>query len=197
MPNRTGYYIDDQFGTYFLTFTIVGWVDVFTRRQCKDIVIEALRYCMKHKGLVLNAYVLMESHLHLIASAKEGSTGLSAIVRDFKRHTEKSILKWVKKSGSESRRDWMLMVFAYHAKHNSRNSDYQVWIQDNQPKRLLHPKFTLQKLSYIHENPVEAGIIDQAEAYLYSSARNYAGRKDYVLPVQIIDFGITEGYVKL
>ena len=102
MPNRTGYYIDDQFGTYFLTFTIVGWVDVFTRKQCKDIVIEALRYCMEHKGLVLNAYALMESHLHLIASAKEGSTGLSAIVRDFKRHTAKSILKWVKKAAARA-----------------------------------------------------------------------------------------------
>jgi hypothetical protein len=34
-----------------------------------------------------------------------------------------------------------------------------------------------QKLNYIHNNPVEAGFVEKAEDYLYSSARDYAGMK--------------------
>ena len=83
--NRGGYNIDDQYGLYFLTFTLVGWVDLFTRKECKDIVIDSLKYCVRNKGLIISAYVLMESHLHIVASAKEKSDGLSAIIRDFKK----------------------------------------------------------------------------------------------------------------
>lgn len=56
---------------------------------------------------------------------------------------------------------------------NSRNKDYQFWRQDNQPKECYSPKFSVQKLNYIHNNAVEAGIVDKAEEYLYSSARDY------------------------
>ncbi len=51
---------------------------------------------------------------------------------------------------------------------NSRNSNYQFWRQDNQPKECYSEQFTDQKLDYIHNNPVEAGIVDKAEEYLYS-----------------------------
>ncbi|NNF33233.1 MAG: hypothetical protein HKN68_03945 [Saprospiraceae bacterium] len=68
---RTGFNITDQYSTYFVTFTAVGWMDIFTRKECKDIIIESLKYCMKNKGLVVNAYVLMESHLHMVARAEE------------------------------------------------------------------------------------------------------------------------------
>lgn len=196
MNERSGYYIANPHGTHFLTFTTVGWIDIFTRKECKDIIIDALRYCIENKGLVLNAYVLMESHLHLVASAKEGSAGLSAIIRDFKRHTAKCIIDWVQSSGRESRKEWILLSFAYHAKYNKRNANYQVWQQNNQPKECLHPKFTLQKLSYIHNNPVVAKIVDQPTDYVHSSAKDYMGQTNGLLPIQVIDFGIMEGYVK-
>jgi REP element-mobilizing transposase RayT len=82
-----GYVITDQYATYFVTFTTVGWVDVFTRKELKEIIIESLKYCQKEKGLIIHAYVIMSNHLHLILRAKEGSAGLSAIIRDFKKYT--------------------------------------------------------------------------------------------------------------
>jgi len=39
-------------GLYFITFATVSWVDVFTRRDYKDIVVESLRFCQKEKGLL-------------------------------------------------------------------------------------------------------------------------------------------------
>jgi hypothetical protein len=50
--------------------------------------------------------------------------------------------------------------------------------QDNQPKELFSPAFTVQKLNYLHNNPVEAGIVDRPEDYVYSSARDYKARKN-------------------
>ena len=197
MSEKTGYRIVSQYGLHFVTFTIVGWVDVFSRKACKQIIIDALQYCSANKGLLVHAYVIMESHLHLILSAAEGSSGLSAIIRDFKKHTSKQILKWVQGSGRESRKDWMLIVFRYHAKYNKRNAEFQVWQQDNRPKELYYPRFTMQKIGYIHRNPVVAGIVDEEGAYLHSSARNYLGRSDYLMDVQVIDFGVQEGFIAM
>jgi len=195
MSDRDGYIITDQYAIYFLTFTIVGWVDIFTRKECKDIIVDSLKYCNKNKGLSIHAYVIMSNHIHLIVSAREGSGGLSGIIRDFKKHTSKQLLSWVKESNQESRKGWMELVFRYHAKYNKNNSKYQVWQQNSKPMICMHPKFTMQKLLYIHMNPVRAGIVDEAENYAYSSAVNYAGGSDSKLELDIIDYGNQIGYV--
>ena len=61
----------------------MGWVDIFTRKECKDIIVDSLKYCNSNKGLSIHAYVIMSNHIHLIVSAREGSWGLSGIIRDF------------------------------------------------------------------------------------------------------------------
>lgn len=197
MSVRGGYIISDQYATHFLTFTIVGWVDLFSRKECRDIIIDAFEYCQQNKGLSLHAYVIMESHVHLIASASAKSSGLSDIIRDLKKHTSKKLLSWILNSRKESRREWLEIVFKYHAKYNTNNAKYQVWLQNNQPKVCIHPRFTTQKIEYIHNNPVVAGIVDRPEHYLYSSARNYLNRSDVLLKVDVIDFGVQQGYVMI
>jgi REP element-mobilizing transposase RayT len=61
----------DQNGFNYLTLTIVDWVDVFTRKECRDIVLESLRHCQAKKGLVIYAYVIMSNHIHLVVQAAE------------------------------------------------------------------------------------------------------------------------------
>ena len=41
---------------YFITITTVGWLDVFTRNEYKDLFIESLVYCQKNKGLEIHAW---------------------------------------------------------------------------------------------------------------------------------------------
>lgn len=115
---------------------------------------DSLTYCQKNKGLVVCSFVLMSNHLHIIAYAKENSEGLSNVIRDFKRHTAKQILKAIE-NGSESRKEWLLMVFKYQAKYNKRNRDYQFWQQDNHPIELESPNWINQKIMYIHLCPDE------------------------------------------
>jgi len=117
----------------------------------------------------------MSNHLHLIAAAKENN--LSDILRDFKKFTSKQIIKAIQDNEHESRKEWMLEIFTKAGEANSRNSEYQFWRQDNHPIELYSSAFVFQKLSYIHNNPVEAGIVDKPEEYLYSSARDYKHTK--------------------
>lgn len=169
-----GYKITNQNDPHFITFTVVGWVDVFTRDSYRKIIIDSLEYCIKEKGLVLNAYVIMTNHIHIIASTKN-EKGLSSIIRDFKSHTSKKIIQELNSNNKESRREWMLRLFKYFAKYNKRNTEYQFWKQDNHPIELISNEWVIQKLDYIHLNPVRGGWVEHPEDFLYSSARNYAG----------------------
>ena len=178
----TGYKIEDQEGAYFVTLQIVGWIDVFSRKIYRDIIIQNLEYCQKNKGLIIFAYVIMSNHIHMIVQSENGT--LSGTIRDFKSYTAKVILDEIENS-NESRKDWMLKYFRQAAFNNERNSNYQFWTHENHPEHLFTDKFVRQKLDYIHNNPVKAGVVQNPEDYLYSSARNYASL-DSVLDVDII-----------
>ena len=67
----------------------------------------------------------------------------------------------------------MLDIFRKEGTKNSRNNEYQFWRQDNQPMELYSAAFVFQKINYIHNNPVAAGIVEKPEYYLYSSAKDY------------------------
>ena len=183
---RKGYIIHDQQAMYYLTFTIVGWIDIFTRQSYRDIMIESFKHCQGEKGLHLHAYVIMSNHVHLIVSVDEGFT-VSDFIRDCKKFTSKKILHEIENSGIESRKDWMLHQFKYYASLHTRNEKYQLWEQDNHPIELSSPAFIQQKIDYIHDNPVAAGLVYKAEDYIYSSASNYAGI-DQIIDVDCLFF---------
>jgi putative transposase len=174
------YHIDDQNGVYFLTFTIVGWLDVFIRKKYKRVILESLSFCIENKGLELYAWCLMSSHIHIIASAKEGH-GLSAFIRDFKKHTAKQIIKLIDEQ-DESRRKWLLWYFEREGKKDKRITKYKFWQEDNHAIFLDRNQIEMikQKVDYIHQNPVVEEIVENEEDYLYSSARNFAGLKGLI-----------------
>jgi len=183
----TSYRIGNQNALHYITITTVFWIDIFTRRVYKDIITESLAYCRKEKGFELYAYVIMPNHIHLICRAKENFE-LSNILRDFKRHTAKHIIKEISKNPQESRREWMLELLQKSGSQNPKNKTYQVWRQDNHPIELYSASIFEQKLSYIHENPVVEGFVSNPEDFLYSSARNYA-KLDNVLEIEGCEFG--------
>lgn len=88
-----GYQIYYQSGLYYLTLQVIDWVDVFTRKTYRDIVLESLQYCHKEKGLHLYSYVIMSNHLHLLVMAEHSN--LSDVIRDFKKFTASRILKMI------------------------------------------------------------------------------------------------------
>jgi putative transposase len=176
----TSYRIQDENALYFLTFSTVEWIDIFTNKKYRDIVVGSLQYCIDAKGLELFSWVIMSNHIHLVARAKEGYK-MTAILRDMKKFTSKKILKEIQE-GAESRRDWLLLVMKQSANENSKKQDYQLWRNDNHPIVLYSNEVIKQKINYIHHNPVATGLVFKAEDYVYSSALDYSGEAG-LLPV--------------
>ena len=168
---------------YFVTITTVNWIDVFTRLNHKTTLIDSLRYCQQQKGLVIYAYVLMPSHLHMMCRAKEGFE-LSNIVRDFKKYTSKKIIQNIQDE-PESRREWLLDLFSKASEHLKRKQEYKVWQDGYHAEEISGNTFIYQKLNYIHENPVKDRIVEKPEDYLFSSARNYAEMEAF-LDIELI-----------
>lgn len=176
MSDKQGYQIRDQEASYFLTFQIVGWLDIFTRKCYRDIVVDSFIYCQKEKGLEIHGWVIMSNHIHSILSSKTGK--LSNTIRDFKRHTSKQIIESIR-TENKSRREWLLHQFKYFASKHKRNQIYQVWTHENHPVE-MHGELFDQRLDYIHNNPVKAGIVWNPEDYQYSSAIDYSGGKGLI-----------------
>ena len=172
------YKIRDSQQLYFVSFATVNWIDVFTRWLYNDIFVDSLRYCQQHKGLEIYAWCLMTNHAHLIISSE--ADNLSSILRDLKRHTAKALLRAIEENQQESRREWMLWMFERAGRRNAHNTKYQFWQQENHPIELNTNDLQRQRLRYLHQNPVVAGFVDVPEDFLYSSARNYAGRPGLV-----------------
>ncbi len=179
------YVITDKEAMYFISFATIGWVDVFSRKEYKNIVIDSLKYCHAQKGLIIYAWCIMSNHVHLIISAKKNN--VSDVLGDFKKYTSKQIIKAIIDNPAESRKEWMISMFKAAGNTNSRNTYYQFWQQDNQPKIILTPSFAAQKLNYIHYNPVESGIVEKAEEYIYSSAKDYfLGKQCGLLQIEFL-----------
>jgi len=171
------YIITDQNQTYFITCTIVGWIDLFTRPEYKNIIVDSLNHCIENKGLILNGWVLMTNHIHFIGRCKEPNK-MSDFLRDFKKFTSKQLAVTIKDI-PESRRDWLLDKFSFEARKTNRAENHKIWQDDNHPIELQEID-AFQKLHYIHDNPVKAGIVESPEQYIYSSAKDYAGIKGLV-----------------
>lgn len=167
------YKVKDHERAYFMTLTVVAWVDVFTRNNHRIAVVDALRYCQQNKGLEIFVWCLMSNHLHLIARAKEGFT-LPETIRDLKKHTAKTIIGQITEE-PESRSEWMLQHFAQRASELKRVSNFKFWQDGFRPMELNGNRFIAQKVNYIHQNPVEAYLVQYPEHWMFSSARNYAG----------------------
>jgi len=184
MSNR--YKITDPHGIHFITLTVVGWIDIFSRKKYRDMIIENLKYCQENKGLLVHAYVIMTNHIHLVVSSNEQSK-LTDILRDFKSYTAKSILNDIPKNKLESRKGWLMYLFGYFAKKNRRDYEHQFWQSDNHPIELTSTKFIRQKIDYIHNNPVRAGWVSYPQHYIYNSASNYFEDGNGILKVSILD----------
>lgn len=169
------YFIRNQNALHYLTITVVDWVDAFTRKEHKLKIIDSLCYCQKQKGLRIFGWCLMSNHIHLLAAASD-EFRLSDIIRDFKKFTSKQIVSAIQNE-TESRREWMLHRFEYAGKYKANVKDFKFWQDGNHAIECYNADFSRQKLQYIHQNPVRALIVEEAEDYVFSSARDYAGLK--------------------
>ncbi len=142
-------------GFYYLTLTVRNWYCVLDRHNRFDILGDALRYSKERKGLNLYAYVFMLNHIHLVVSSPD----TIGFVRDFKRHTTKELLSNIVATEPE-----VLKLF------DAEGGGHEFWERTSMPKAVEHERFLLQKVEYVHNNPVRKGYVRRPEYWIWSSA---------------------------
>lgn len=177
MPQR--FRVHDGFYPHFVTSTIVYWIPIFCRDDYFRLLIESLRYCVEHKGLVVHGYVVMPNHFHAILSQLEGR--LSDVMRDLKKHTAKAIAA---KLEADGRLTW-LSAMRRAAGHEG---GVRVWDEAFHPEQVEKKAFCEQKLAYMHNNPVRAGFVADPCEWTYSSAALYYRGEESAVPVTGIEW---------
>lgn len=174
------YTICDKQGCYFVTFTVIHWIDIFSRREYRDIIVESLNYCIAEKGLVVYAWVIMSNHIHLIITTRN-KENISDIIRDFKKFTSKKIV-YAMQTIPESRKEWLLNAMHKEAQRIGRATFYKMWKDDNHAITIDRMRIKIdERIHYIYENPVRNGLVSNAWEYVYSSATDYQqGKKGLV-----------------
>jgi putative transposase len=142
-------------GIYYLTFTVRNWYYIFDRHNRFQILADSLKYCQKNKGVKIYAYVFMINHLHLIASGYD----MIGFVRDFKKHTSKEM-----QNNIIATEPGVLRLF------DLGDGKYEFWSRTNMPKMIESEEYIIQKINYVHANPVRRQYVKKPEDWMWSSA---------------------------
>ena len=160
---------------HFMTCTIVEWIPLFSNPHLANLLLDSLRFLQDQDRLTLHSYVIMENHLHLIASAED----LSRQISQFKSFTARSIVDWLR---SDSPNSYWLQRLARAKLDHKTGQRYQVWQEGSHPQVIMSEDILRQKIEYIHNNPVKRGYVDDPAHWRYSSYRDYMGETG-LLPV--------------
>ncbi len=160
-------------GIYFVTATVVDWVDVFTRDEYRNILMDSFRFCQEKQGLQIYGWVLMTNHVHLICSTSDKS-GIAMVIKNIKSFTAMKLINAIVNNTKESRKGWMLDIFEKNGLQNKSNQRFQFWQHENHPILLDNDDLRFsQRLQYLHENPVRAGFVDLPQEWKYGSAIDF------------------------
>ena len=169
---RTRYRIYETEYAYFITSTVNGWLPIFTRQEAADIIFDSWRHLQHHRELNLFAYVILENHLHFVAS----SPTLPILIQSFKSWTARKIIDLLIDRKSET----LLRQLRAMKLNHKKESEYQVWQESSKPKQIQNDEMMCQKIEYIQNNPVARGFVDDPLHWRWSSARNYAGQSGLI-----------------
>ena len=179
------YKFHEREGIYFVSFAVVEWHFVFTDNAYKEILLKHLRFCIKNRGMELFSWCIMGNHIHLIFRSI-GDYSPESILGNFKRITSMELVKAIKENFQDKRRMMFLTAFSRAASNVTNVKHFQFWQHDNKPIELWSNRIIDQKIDYIHQNPVKAGLVLYAEDYRYSSAKDYAGEKGLIDGVVVV-----------
>jgi len=170
---------------FFVTTTVVKFTPVFSNHRFCDILISNIKHYKEKYKFVVLGYVIMPSHFHwiLIVNPKYGT--ISDIMRDIKKFTAWQIFDHLIEN-----KDRMILEIFEESAEGLENQTKKLWMQRFDDEVIRNQQMFWTKLNYIHNNPLEAGLVSRAEVYKYSSARNYINGDHSVLEVDTEYAGI-------
>ena len=162
---RSRYKIYEPTHPHFITCTIIHWIPIFTNKESVGVILESLKYLQKNHNLKIYAYVILENHLHMVASSDD----IAKDIARFKSFTAREIINLLKDRNIKM----ILDQLEFYKKAHKVDREFQFWQEGMQPKLIQEQKMMLEKIEYIHNNPVKRGYVDEASHWRYSSARDY------------------------
>ncbi len=166
----------DDLHLYFVTASISGWKHLFLQEAYIKIVLDSLSWLQAQKQILLFAFSIMPSHLHLILKPENGS--ISDVIQDFGSYTAHEILKLLRENQEHE------LIEYFHKQRRDSRHQHSIW-QDIQAKNIYTMKFLNQKLEYIHNNPVakDWNLVKDRADYLYSSACFYDKNQPSIIKI--------------
>jgi putative transposase len=156
-----------NFNSYpqFLTATILEWKHLLKHDEYKQIVIDSLLFLTKEGSVVINAFVIMPNHIHLIWQIQDNYKHDKIQMR-FLKYTAQQMKFTLIDSNNRMLNDFLV---------NSKDRQYQFWERNSLSIDLWTEKVFIQKLIYIHNNPIKDpwNLVVCPEDYKYSSAKFY------------------------
>lgn len=158
----------------FVTCMVVGQTPLFTRPDTVQMVLDSLRALQESGRIVIYGYVVLEDHLHLIASAED----LAKVVDQFETVSSQRLTELLQTEDLRS----MARQLKHRGAVQSADGTYRLWQRREDPQVMSSGRTMQEKLQFIHSNPVKRGYVNDPTLWRYSSARNYAGQPG-LLPV--------------
>ena len=152
-----------EFYPDYFTATILEWQHLLKPDKYKDIIVSSLQFLVSEKRIVLYGFAIMDNHIHLIWQVQQGHFPKD-VQLSFMRYTAQMIIK-------DLRNQHPAVLERFLVKASDRK--YQVWERNPLSVALWNQTVFRQKLDYIHNNPVAAGLCAFAANYHYSSASFY------------------------
>lgn len=161
---------------YFVTGTIIQWLSIFEQDGYSEIILDSLHWHRQYKKMKLFAFVIMPNHLHWISLPLTPYT-INDTIQSFASFTAHEILNMARINFHEE----LLAAFSRAAKPGK---DHRIWM-NFQAKNIFSERFLLQKLEYIHNNPVEKDwcLHNNRSDYKLSTACFYDEGKDPVIQI--------------
>ena len=170
--------IDELYHPQFFTATIIEWKHLLANDEFKNIIIDSLRFLKNEGSIVVYAFVIMPNHIHLIWQIQEGFKRENVQMR-FLKFTSQQIKFKLLDTSNTYLEEFMVGLS---------DRKYQFWQRNSLSIDLWTDYVFMQKLEYIHNNPVRENWIlaEYPEDYKYSSANFYLNDVD--------EFGLLSHY---
>jgi len=153
---------------YFVTLTVKDWHYIFDRCNRWEILAESLKFRIDKHDLKIYGYVFMLNHIHLIIQSPD----VAGFLRDYKKFTSRMIMKNVMETEPQIAQ-----------RFKTKNGGFEFWKKTNMPELIESEAFFLQKLGYVHNNPVRKQYVKQPEDWYWSSAIDYESSQTGPLPI--------------
>lgn len=157
---------------YFCTFTCFKWLPLLEIAKCYDLVYKWFGI-LKEEEISVVAYVIMPNHLHCILNFTKDNFNLNNVIGNAKRFMAYEIIKRLE----ENKETAMLELLAESVTERERKKGqlHKVFKDSFDAKAIFSDKFLMQKLNYIHHNPVSGkwNLASDFVSYEHSSASFY------------------------